>query len=587
MNRVVTACCIVTAAALAACHHGNDSSPPPAGSFTIGGTVTGLAGTGLVLRNNGGNDLAVAANGAFVFAGGLANGAAYAVTVRTQPSAPTQDCVVGNGSGTVAGANVANITVTCTTRSFNLGGTVSGLTGTGLMLRDDVSGVTIPVNSGSTTFQFPAAAPSGSHYLVTIAAQPAGNPAQVCTLGNGAGVVGGADTAIAVICDSGTAKFVYVPDPTLGNVAALRVDAGTGTLVAVLGSPFATGAGPSSIVATPLGTFVYVLSQASGQISGFAVDAASGVLTPVPGSPFAATGGNASAGRLLIDPSGRFLYAQQNGSSLLFGHAIDASTGALTAIPGSPFTVPTGTATLVFDPLGRYAYSLAGGAAGASSGFRIDAATGALTAAGTPVATVTQNVPVGAVHPGGSFVYDTDATRVHALKADLTTGQLSSIGTDFTGGGRYARIDPLGRFLYLTRDNEVVGFAISAQSGVLAQVPGSPFQWGTQTESLDIDPSGSYLYVPSVLSGQVAGFKIDPTTGTLAHVPGSPYVIGVNTNPNHARVDKSGRSLFVSSFGDDKLRKFTIAADGSLSLSSTVSLSNVGNPPSFILVGTQ
>ncbi|HET7133667.1 MAG TPA: hypothetical protein VFJ95_15545, partial [Gammaproteobacteria bacterium] len=99
MNRL-TAGCIVMATALAGCHHGSDSSPPPppSGSYTIGGTVSGLAGSGLVLRNNGGNDLTVAANGAFVFAGGLADGATYAVTVRTQPSAPAQDCVVGNGS---------------------------------------------------------------------------------------------------------------------------------------------------------------------------------------------------------------------------------------------------------------------------------------------------------------------------------------------------------------------------------------------------------------------------------------------------------------------------------------------------------
>jgi hypothetical protein len=48
-------------------------------TFTVGGTVSGLAGSGLVLRNNGGDDLAIGAN----------------------------------GSGTLAGANVTNVLINC------------------------------------------------------------------------------------------------------------------------------------------------------------------------------------------------------------------------------------------------------------------------------------------------------------------------------------------------------------------------------------------------------------------------------------------------------------------------------------------
>jgi 6-phosphogluconolactonase (cycloisomerase 2 family) len=591
MNRV-TAGCIVMATALAGCHHGSDSSPPPppSGSYTIGGTVSGLAGSGLVLRNNGGNDLTVAANGAFVFAGGLADGATYAVTVRTQPSAPAQDCVVGNGSGTVAAANVANVTVTCTTRSFKIGGTVSGLTGTGLMLRDVVAGVTIPINSGSTSFQFPAAVASGGTYFVAITSQPSGTPAQVCTLGNGAGVVGGADVAsINVLCNSGAAKFVYVTDSMSNTVNALRVDGGTGALSIVPGSPFAASAAPKAMVVTPSGAFLYVQSDAAGLLSGFAVDAASGVLTPVPGSPFSATGGGASLSSLYLDPSGRFLYVQRSGASQLYGYAIDPATGSLAAIQGSPFGVPTGTAWLGFDPLGRYAYSVAGGAAGAATAYQLSGATGALTAVGTPVATFTQNPPTGAVHPNGSFVFAADGTRVHALRADLATGQLASAGFELMSGRRL-RVDPLGRFLYLTGDNAIFGFTISSQNGALAPIAGLPIDSGTQTADLDMDPSGSFLYVPSSGSSgaRLAGFRIDAITGELTNVPGSPIPFGANTNPSMARVDASGRSLFVSSFGDDKIAKYSIdAATGSLALASPpVTLPDVG-VQGFILVGTQ
>ncbi len=83
----------------------------PPSTFTVGGTVSGLApGASVVLQNNGGNDLTVAADGAFTFDTGVTSGAAYAVTVLTHPTGHT--CTVTDGSGTIS-ANVNNVTVTC------------------------------------------------------------------------------------------------------------------------------------------------------------------------------------------------------------------------------------------------------------------------------------------------------------------------------------------------------------------------------------------------------------------------------------------------------------------------------------------
>ncbi len=59
--------------------------------FQLGGTVSGLAGTGLVLQNNAGDSLSVSANGAFAFATSLPSGAPYAVTIQTRPSLPHTD----------------------------------------------------------------------------------------------------------------------------------------------------------------------------------------------------------------------------------------------------------------------------------------------------------------------------------------------------------------------------------------------------------------------------------------------------------------------------------------------------------------
>ena len=49
------------------------------GPFTISGTITGLTGAGLVLQNNGGDNLKVTASGPFTFATSIASGGAYAV----------------------------------------------------------------------------------------------------------------------------------------------------------------------------------------------------------------------------------------------------------------------------------------------------------------------------------------------------------------------------------------------------------------------------------------------------------------------------------------------------------------------------
>jgi len=78
--------------------------------FTVGGTVSGLSGT-LVVQNNLADALGVSANGPFVFATAIATGSAYAVSVLTQPAGQT--CVVANASGTVSGANVSNVAVSC------------------------------------------------------------------------------------------------------------------------------------------------------------------------------------------------------------------------------------------------------------------------------------------------------------------------------------------------------------------------------------------------------------------------------------------------------------------------------------------
>ncbi len=113
--------------AVVGCGGGGTSTPPPPATYSIGGTVSGLTGTGLVLQDNGGNNLTVSANAtSFTFATPVASGGAYSVTVLTQPAG--QSCAVTNGSGT-ATANVTNVSVACS-QEYTIGGPVLGLSGT-------------------------------------------------------------------------------------------------------------------------------------------------------------------------------------------------------------------------------------------------------------------------------------------------------------------------------------------------------------------------------------------------------------------------------------------------------------------------
>ena len=101
--------------ALSACGGGGGSSSPAPSTFTVSVAVAGLAGGTLVLQNNSGDSLAVATNGSASFATALASGATYAVSIKSSPTGQT--CTLANATGTIPGANVTNVSATCTSGS--------------------------------------------------------------------------------------------------------------------------------------------------------------------------------------------------------------------------------------------------------------------------------------------------------------------------------------------------------------------------------------------------------------------------------------------------------------------------------------
>jgi len=174
--------------ALVAC--GGDSNAPP---LSLSGTISGLTTSGLSLALIGVNLEIKAGATSFNFGPIITTGYGYDVTAPNQPAG--QLCTVTNGSG-IATTDVSNVVVTCSNKTFNIGGTISGLTAAGLVLANGTDTLSVP--AGTASFTMPTAVAYGSEYKVTVTTQPTG---LTCDVANGTGTVAAdAVTNIAVTC---------------------------------------------------------------------------------------------------------------------------------------------------------------------------------------------------------------------------------------------------------------------------------------------------------------------------------------------------------------------------------------------------
>jgi hypothetical protein len=201
--RFGTAVLLVGCALAASCN-----CQPPSGTYRITGTVVGLLGAGLTV-SNGGVSVVVSAAGPLTVTASIPDGTSYDVRVVAQPTNPSQTCTVANGAGTIHGADAADVTITCVTDRFTVGGTLSGIGGfTGLtdaLVLQDNGGDDLRLTANGS-FAFATAVASGATYAVTVKTQPTG---QVCEVTSGAGTVGAANvTSVAVTCSAGAGAWV-------------------------------------------------------------------------------------------------------------------------------------------------------------------------------------------------------------------------------------------------------------------------------------------------------------------------------------------------------------------------------------------
>jgi hypothetical protein len=291
----------------------------------------------------------------------------------------------------------------------------------------------------------------------------------------GPALVGG---AIAI---SPPSRELFVGDHVLGKLSAFVLNGNQ--YLAAPGSPYPGGAGPNlleAVASTPDGKFVYVLGF-NGTISGFSV-AADGSLSSISGSPFSAAPNSVDA---VIDASSKFLFAVSSSSASAF--TIDSTTGALSAVgqavplPGSTLPSPGFSAT---TPVGNFLYVPLTGANSVAA-FSFDMTTGALTAVPRSPFAVGSMPQTLTATPTAIYVMDGLDDKISALAWDKTSGALSEIGGspfDAQGalGGGMATL--AGHYLYATQvnnlslpnTNAVVVFTIDS-SGALTPLAGSPF----------------------------------------------------------------------------------------------------------------
>jgi len=508
------------------------------GAYTISGNVTGLTSSGLVLQLNGGDDLPIAADGAFTFTDTLENGAVYRVTVLTQPSLPSQTCTVHHGTAQVRKTNVTDVEINCAAvASFTVGGVVAELEGSGLVLQNNL-GDNLPI-SADGEFTFETGVPDGQAYSVTVKRQPS-NPAQTCVVGtlsggDGTGTIDAAKVSnIWIVCGS---HFAYATNAGDNSISSYSLNPVTGTLTDI-GTPIASGTSPFAIVGSPDKKYVYVVNRGSDNISAYAVDPTSGALTEIAGSPFPAGDDPQS---LVFDASGSYLYVANHGSADLSAYSVNAGTGALTPLSPATYATGAGPSSVVVDPAGKFIYVANNGGTNDISAFAITAATGALSpVAGSPFAA--GNSPLGLSVTSTlnkTFIYATGTggatSTIAGFSVNASDGRLTAVsGSPFEisvshyTGVYHGLID----ILFATTGDGVASYFSDASTGELVALSDDPTATGVNAFSVAAQQlSGAhlpYLFVANDGAANISAFRVDDLEGTLVEVPGSPFAAGNN-----------------------------------------------------------
>ena len=313
--------------------------------------------------------------------------------------------------------------------------------------------------------------------------------------------------------------FVYFVDPS----ASLMAMEGLNVANSQTFAPISSFVSPTVNVGIDFNGMVVVnerylyLSSNDPDLYGFSIDASSGALSAVTGSPYAVAGDSITA-----DPTGRFLFTGEPAGIHVF--AIN-SNGSLTEAKNSPFSnngiMPT---QLVSDGAGKYLYALAGNTI---TEFSYNQSTGALTMVGTLV----PGMSMIASEKSGKYIFGiTGATaEVHVFGIGSTgaLAELSNSPSLTVLAPVYIAVDPNGTYVYTFNQSSFGALAPSLpmegytleSNGSLTALGTSPFT-GLDASMGIFDQSGEYMFTvaqpPNLSIGEQFAYGVDTSTGAVS-----------------------------------------------------------------------
>jgi 6-phosphogluconolactonase (cycloisomerase 2 family) len=406
-----------------------------------------------------------------------------------------------------------------------------------------------PITPSGDTPAVPGITPDGQKLYV-----PAYNDDEIHAFSIGAGApaeISGSPFATgdspnaAIPSTSGSA--LWAADYVGGTVSGFGIG-GSGALTAALGSPFATAGNPTTVAVSPRSPYLYTPDLSGQAINGYSTGPG-GVLTPLGGFPLTDVGYPIDAEFSVFGDTLFVLNYNQTISSF----SINSSTGALTEVPGSPFSF-TGTApsALAASPDGKFL-------------FVGDSTDGSLQS--FAIGTGGSLVPIDSVSPGGP-IYDVTVSpnSRFVYSTDYSSGSIHGFSIDSDGS-----LDELASSPYGDQSGPIFSFAIVPDQG-----PKAAFSASANVSNVSVDATGS-----SDPDGTVAKYtwdfgdgspKVTTSSPQSQHVynRGGDFVISLVVTDNENCADQQiGTGQTLACNGSDAARAVQTVSIPALKLAYT------------------
>jgi hypothetical protein len=367
------------------------------------------------------------------------------------------------------------------------------------------------------------------------------------------------------------------------NLGTACTSSGSGLSSGTGGSGTGTGTGTNT--GTPT-TFIFSPTAGTSEILGYTFSAAATNIYATPN--YTQVAAPSSGGGELIVVQGKYLYGAFYGTGLfsqIYGWSID-STGNLTPISGSPFTLPGWTGailgSMVSNPAGTMLFRADPGAfLGESTVYAMQIGAGGVLTQITGSPFPIPFAPGGMTTDGlGNYLYvlalasSESPVEIGAYNISGSAGPTAVVGSPFAFPMAQVAGDASGKYLIGTSggaggtDDHLYVFGIQqtgSNAGAISQVTGSPFTTVYSPYSIALQPNsgGVLLYSFSLLTdgtfNPIEGYQLNPSTGALTVVSGSPFLSFLGSN---GFFDQSGSYLFV--LNETTLTAYQVPSNGVL-----------------------